>query len=147
MKIINPQTGAFNIDGLTFEKGTTLDTAIKLLQLDVVINENMQNGWYSIKMVDKQLDGIHYFWVYLKFERLLLNEIDFGFNALPSSQIKGSWDNWGYDEEIQNQQQYNSWLTQEIGEKRTFDWGIAGAYFDQRRGSTGIIIRYSYTNN
>jgi len=70
--------------------------------------------------------------------------IDFGF--VTEQQKKLTWADWSEKEELKRKDIYEEWLTEKIGEKRTYSWGKIGAYYDPRGGVSSMVINYVNEN-
>ena len=95
--------------------------------------------------------GTGYYWIYFDkcpfegklfhvavcFERERLFSIEFSMNERQTS-----WEDWSEAYELQTEKYYKQWLTSQIGEIHSFDWGSVGAYYDRKGGSTFMWITY-----
>ena len=77
------------------------------------------------------------FHVAVCFEGERLFSIEFSMNERQTS-----WEDWSEAYELQTEKYYKQWLTSQIGEIHSFDWGRVGAYYDRKGGSTFMWITY-----
>ena len=54
-----------------------------------------------------------------------------------------SWDDFSREQELLRKATHDEWLTACLGDRRTFPWGTARAYFDERGGSNTIVVEYA----
>ncbi|NML64718.1 hypothetical protein HHL22_05815 [Hymenobacter sp. RP-2-7] len=54
-----------------------------------------------------------------------------------------SWDDWSEAAERRWAQEFDEWLTQQVGRARTFAWGSAWAGYDPRSAGSSIVIHYA----
>ncbi|GJH40768.1 hypothetical protein RCZ04_13180 [Capnocytophaga sp. HP1101] len=96
--------------------------------------------------------GTGYYWLYFSdclFEEKLFNvslcfkgeELKFLSFAMKEKQT--SWDDWSEEQELQNEEYYDQWLTAHIGKKRIFSWGTIESIYDRKGGSTSICVKYN----
>lgn len=95
--------------------------------------------------------GTGYYWIYFDkcpfegklfhvavcFEGERLFSIEFFMNERQTS-----WEDWSEAYELQTEKYYKQWLTSQIGEIHSFDWGRVGAYYDRKGGSTFMWVTY-----
>lgn len=95
--------------------------------------------------------GTGYYWIYFDkcpfegrlfhvavcFEGEHLFSIEFSMNERQTS-----WEDWSEAYELQTEKYYKQWLTSQIGEIHSFDWGSVGAYYDRKGGSTFMWVTY-----
>ena len=53
-----------------------------------------------------------------------------------------SWDDWSEAYELKTEKYYKQWISSQIGEAHSFDWGSVGAHYDRKGGSTFMWVTY-----
>ena len=95
--------------------------------------------------------GTGYYWIYFDqclFEgRLFSVALCFKGEHLFSIEFsmderQTSWEDWSETYELQTEKYYKQWLTSQIGEVRSFDWGKVGVHYDPKGGSTFMWVTY-----
>ena len=138
MSIINIQNGNFHItDSIVLSKDTTYDEIIKLAPTNRTWD--IKNGFKWVYFNHIEIDGL-LFNIGVCFYNAKLFCIDFGFTDKQEKEI--TWDNWNEKEELKRKVIYEEWLANNIGERRNFDWGKVGAYFDPRSGTIAMNVKY-----
>jgi len=138
MSIINLQNGNFQItDSIVVSKYTNYDDIIKLAPTNKTWD--IKNGYKWIYFNNIEIDRL-FFNISVCFYNAKLFCIDFGFTD--KQEKNTTWDNWNEKEELKRKEIYEKWLTKSIGNKRNFEWGKVGAYFDPRSGTTSMSIKY-----
>jgi hypothetical protein len=92
--------------------------------------------WYHLQFSDAP----YYIGVNLGFFQERLRTYHFGWSM--GSQLQ-SWDDWSEAVELQRAQEFEKWLTQQVGRARTFAWGTAWAGYDPRSAGSSIVIHYA----
>jgi hypothetical protein len=100
---------------------------------------DMKNGWKHYVISNIKTNSI-YFLGTLYFENDTLAFVSFGIDDKLIT--TDSWDNWSEENELQKRDYYDNWLTDQLGIKREFSWGIAGAFYDNKSGYSSINLRY-----
>lgn len=139
MNIINFKNGNFQItDQLIISKETSYNDLLKLVPENKIWD--VKNGYKWIYFEDTEIDEL-FFNIGICFYNEVLFSINFSFN---DKQMKNSfWDNWNETAELKRKDIYEKWLTKLAGNKRDFDWGTAGAYFDPRSGAASVYLTYN----
>lgn len=138
MTIIDIQNGSFYItEQIVFTKGRNYYDILNL----VPTNEtwDVQNGYKWIYLKNIEL-GKLFFFISVCFHNNKLISIDFGFTD--QQKRDSSWEEWSEKDELQRKENYEKWLTAALGNRRNFDWGEIGAYFDPKGGTSSMILRY-----
>ena len=95
--------------------------------------------------------GTGYYWIYFDqcfFEgRLFSVALCFKGEHLFSIEFfmderQTSWEDWSETYELQTEKYYKQWLTSQIGEECSFDWGKVGVHYDRKGGSTFMWVTY-----
>ncbi len=95
--------------------------------------------------------GTGYYWIYFDkcpfegrlfhvavcFEGEHLFSIEFSMDERQTS-----WEDWSETYELQTEKYYKQWLTSQIGETPSFDWGKVGVHYDRKGGSTFMWVTY-----
>ena len=95
--------------------------------------------------------GTGYYWIYFDkcpfegklfhvavcFERERLFSIEFSMNERQTS-----WEDWSEAYELKTEKYYKQWISSQIGEAHSFDWGSVGAHYDRKGGSTFMWVTY-----
>ena len=95
--------------------------------------------------------GTGYYWIYFDkcpfegklfhvavcFERERLFSIEFSMDERQTS-----WEDWSEAYELKTEKYYKQWISSQIGESHSFDWGSIGAYYDRKGGSTFMWVTY-----
>ena len=139
--MINTTTGHINISDsveLTFK--TKFDSIKDLTLGQTQEVSDMQNGYKWIYIKNLKIDQL-YFNMSLCFYQELLESISFVLQDLPF-ELVSTWNIPNKDEEHKKLERFNSWLTSEIGEQRTFHWGKVWTEFDIKGGFSTIGLRY-----
>jgi len=103
---------------------------------DSVVNE----PWHSWDLAGEYRSRMISFLVVLYFHGDRLNMV----NLCNGDRAYGtSWSEYSLEKEALREASHNRWLSECIGNKRSFDWGIVWSGIDQRGGGASIVIRYS----
>ncbi len=138
MGIINHQNGNFQItDKIIVGKDKNYSDILKLAPTNKTWD--IKNGYKWIYFTDVEIDKL-FFYIGVCFYNDRLFCIDFSFNDKQEKNL--TWDNWNEKDELKLKEIYDKWLTKIIGEKRSFEWGKVGAYFDPKGGTTSMHIKY-----
>lgn len=95
--------------------------------------------------------GTGYCWLYFNdcsFERKMFSvalcfreehlfSIEFSMNERQTS-----WEDWSEAYELKTEKYYKQWISSQIGEAHSFDWGSVGAHYDRKGGSTFMWVTY-----
>ena len=95
--------------------------------------------------------GTGYYWIYFDkcpfegklfhvsvcFDRERLFSIEFSMNERQTS-----WEDWSEAYELKTEKYYKQWISSQIGEAHSFDWGSVGAHYDRKGGSTFMWVTY-----
>ncbi len=98
-----------------------------------------KNGYKWINLNEIELFD-YFFHFGLCFKNDHLDYIDFGFSSL--DELKKTWADWTEANQLSKKEFYKKWLTDNLGKKRKFNWGKIETYYDQKGGTTGILIQY-----
>ena len=138
MSLINIQNGEFQItDEIIVGKDKNYNDILKLAPTNKTWD--IKNGYKWIYFNDIEIDKL-FFNIGICFHNDILFCIDFSFTDKQEKNI--TWDNWNEKDELKRKDIYDKWLTKIISEKRIFEWGKVGAYFDPKGGTTSINIKY-----
>jgi hypothetical protein len=118
---------------------TTPDNLLLYFKEENVKSGDIRNdfGSYIISNVKK---GNTYFYGTFYFEKEILSFVSFIIDDKPI--LTGSWDSWSEKNELQKREYLDSWLTGQVGKKRSFVWGTVGAFYDNKGGQSSIVLRY-----
>lgn len=98
-----------------------------------------RNGWIAFNTPNIKLEDTFFlFTFYVEYNILQLVE----FTLAETVIIPDTWDNWSKETEMKKRDEYDKWLTKEIGPEREFDWGAIAAHHDAKAGVSNIILRY-----
>lgn len=141
--------------GIMEQKPIFLDTItgdFLLIKEVVITKDTTYSGLRTLFPTHKIWEvGTGYYWIYFDkcsfegklfhvavcFEREHLFSIEFFMNERQTS-----WEDWSEVYELQNEKYYKQWLTSQIGEVRSFDWGKVGVHYDRKGGSTFMWVTY-----
>lgn len=101
-------------------------------------HRDMGTGWRWCRL---QLSHAPYFiGVNLGFWQEQLRTYQFGWSTrlLPTS-----WNDWNEAAELRRAQEFEEWLSQQVGRTRTFEWGTAWVGYDPRSAGSSIVIHYA----
>jgi hypothetical protein len=118
---------------------TTPDNLLLHFGLENVKIKDLENGWKHYIFSNLKKDDT-YFVATFYFENDILSFLSFIIDDKPI--LTGSWGNWSKENELQKKEYFDNWLTKQLGEKREFVWGTVGAFFDNKGGSSSIVLRY-----
>ena len=107
--------------------------------------DDMKNGWkwIRLKAVESATAKHH---IALAFNNGILRFLDFTVNPKDSDPSDYGYDNWSAEkEQIRLKKKFEQWLTNEIGQQRTFDWGKIEAVFDPKSSFSSIVVNYTQT--
>lgn len=98
--------------------------------------------WTSLAVEDVPADA-SYFHLRMRLESDRLKVIDLSFGPEPArSGAEKSWDDYDESEQRAQRDVYDAWLSTQVGSARQHPWGTVSAYFDERGGGAGILLRY-----
>ena len=137
------------------QKHTFLDTTNGdfLLIKEVVITKETTYSSLRIQFPTHEIweVGTGYYWIYFYkcpfegklfhvavcFEAERLFSIEFSMNERQTS-----WEDWSEAYELKTEKYYKQWISSQIGEAHSFDWGSVGAHYDRKGGSTFMRVTY-----
>jgi hypothetical protein len=141
MQLINKETGELSFaDDFILSPKTTPEEIFQYFKDGVLNDMGPKSGWKNYTIRNIQLDNLYFIFTF-HFEKDILRHLDFIVSENPI--VAGSWDDWSEKEEEKKRNDYNNWLTKEIGKSREFPWGRVDAIFDRIGGGTSIILRYT----
>lgn len=94
--------------------------------------------WCSYRVAELRISGLNFI-IILFFYGQDLNRIDM-LNSNP--QFGETWNDWSEEKELQRKESHEKWLDKIIGSKRNFSWGNIDSVYDQKSGTSLIIITY-----
>jgi len=142
MTIINLENGDFSIDNnIVIGRDKSYFDILELVPQNRTWD--IGNGYKWIYFENVDIENL-IFYVNVCFHNNRLFCIDFGF--VTEQEKKLSWDDWSEKEELKRKDIYEEWLTEKIGEKRTYSWGKIGASYDPRGGVSSMVINYVNEN-
>ena len=114
----------------------TKDTTYSSLRLQFPFHKiwEVGTGYYWIYFDKCPFEG-KLFHVAVCFERERLFSIEFSMNERQTS-----WEDWSEAYELKTEKYYKQWISSQIGEAHSFDWGSIGAYYDRKGGSTFMWV-------
>ena len=124
----------FIVDGTTTPK-----EIIQYFGQSNIDTKNMQTGWKHYSVRNYKLNGTYFiFTFYYKDDTLKM--LDFVISEIPFGTT--SWMDWSEQKELEMRDNYNDWLTKEIGKERNFSWGTIDAFYDKKSGGSSIFLKY-----
>ncbi|MEO7045619.1 MAG: hypothetical protein ABI091_09965 [Ferruginibacter sp.] len=140
-QIIDSTKGELKFPGnFTVSSQTTPEEIIHFFGEENVDTREAGKGWKNYSVRNVKINQT-YFIITFYFDNAILKMLDFIVND--KIIITGSWDDWSENEELQKRDYYNDWLTKQIGSNRQFIWGTIGSYYDNRGGSSSIVLKYN----
>ncbi len=138
MNIINLKNGDLKInDKITISQEKDYYDILNLVPTNRTWD--IKNGYKWIYFNNIVIDKLM-FDIGVCFHNEKLFSIDFGFTSEQQKNL--TWKNWNKENELKRKDLYEDWLTERFGEKRNYDWGKIGAYYDPRGCTTSISIKY-----
>lgn len=141
VRMINPADGV-----LTFqEPSVRIGPGLKLREFldadwaqgrDLVVN----GPWHSRKLDGEYRSGSLTFFVVLYFQSERLARIDF---CASDPKFGTSWADYTEEKERQRQRSHDAWLSECLGDGRSFWWGAVWSGIDQKAGGSSIVISYN----
>jgi hypothetical protein len=144
-KMINKETGEIRFTStLNVSPKTVFGVAMALtdgLQRSV---DDMKNGWKWIRLKAVESDTAQYH-IGLAFNNGNLQLLDFTIDPKDSDPSDYGYENWSAEKEQNRLKKFEQWLTNEIGQQRSFDWGKIQAVYDPKSSFSSIVVHYTKT--
>ena len=140
-KLINVKTGDLKLNDSTTISCKSTKTEI----LDFKLTERPQeisygNGWGWLMYDNLSLNGQVFSFGFSLFNDTLKSiHINFSDHL---KYIKENSDDWTEKNELKRKDEYDKWLTEQIGSQRDFDWGQIGAFYHPKDGVSTIVLNY-----
>lgn len=139
--MIDDVTGSLTIPGeITIMPLSQKKQLITFLTKNNAESWDVKNGWEHFYLRNIKINDKYFFFDFM-FYNEILNRIDFCFYDNPVK--NASWNDWSEAKELERLEIFKAWLSKEAGNTEEFAWGKAGAYFDSKGGSSGIMIAYA----
>ncbi|WP_321290165.1 hypothetical protein [uncultured Sunxiuqinia sp.] len=106
--------------------------------------DDMKNGWKWIRLKAVESDIAQYH-IGLAFNEGDLQCLDFTVDPKDSDLSDYGYENWSAEKEQNRLKKFEQWLTNEIGQKRSFDWGEIQALYDPKASFSSIVVNYNKT--
>ena len=142
--MIHKTTGRLELsESITIQANDTFEkiNALKLGEVQEV--RDMQNGYKWLTIKNLQVDK-HFFILSLCFHNnrlisvnILVDDKRFDLNL--------SWIDWSEEDELTKLAVYKKWIKAELGHEGKFPWGEISASYDQKGGSTSVVVRYIFS--
>jgi hypothetical protein len=140
--MLDPETGALRFDEPKVTLGADLtltsflqSTLAKTIGDKLVGGEGYQTFWFK----QHHASGGLTLAVGLCFQNERLENVELQ-NDDPA--FGTSWDDWSEAKELSRKQSHDRWLNKCVGGRRNFPWGEVWSGYDERGGSSSIVIRY-----
>ena len=104
--------------------------------------DDMKNGWKWIRLKAVESDTAQYH-IGLAFNNGNLQLLDFVIDPNDSDLSDYSYDKWSAEKEQNRLKKLEQWLTNEIGQQRSFDWGKIQALYDPKSSFSSIVVNYT----
>ncbi len=138
--LIDIESGQIRLEDNLFSYKMTFEEALSLSKSFKIETFDYNNGYKWINLNEIELNG-EYFYFRFCFKSDLLDTIDFGFSSL--KKLKRTWSDWTNASELSKQELYEKWLTDNLSPKRNFEWGNIETYYDPKRGTAGITVKFT----
>ena len=137
-RVVNSYYGEIIIsDQFKISRSTTKAQLIAFFGESNISVRDIENGYIHYTIRGVIIEKISFSFLII-FNHEQLHMIIFGFDYSPTD----NWSNWSEEKELKRLDKYEKWLTQQIGTKRNYPWGVVEASFDRKGGSTSIVMRY-----
>lgn len=137
MKILDISNGDFYLS--TNEIIASEDSYSKIISFKSIDHStNLGNDYKWIYFRNIKISNL-YFFLAICFHKEILKSISFSFTLIPQEM---NWNNWNETEELEQKKVFDIWLNDHFGKNRNFDWGKINSYYDEKGGSSGILIEY-----
>lgn len=141
--MINKETGEIRFTStLNVCPETDFGEAMALTDNFLRSVDDMKNGWKWIRLKAVESDTAQY-QIGLAFNNGNLQLVDFVIDPKDSDLSDYSYDKWSAEKEQNRQKKLEQWLTYEIGQQRSFDWGKIQALYDPKSSFSSIVVNYT----
>ena len=141
--MINKETGEIRFTATLIVSPQTDNEVAMALTYNLQRNlEDMRNGWKWIRLKSVESDSAK-FHIALSFNNGVLQLLDFTVDPKDSDSSDSGYDNWSAEKEQIRLKEFEKWLTNEVGQKRSFDWGKIQAVYDPKSSFSSIIVNYT----
>lgn len=138
--IIDKANGQLKIsDNLSISCKTTPGDLQDYFRNDGLKSTDHHNGWVNYTISNVKLNN-KYFSFTFYFESDILRIVQFILSD--AMIITETWANWSEETELKKRDDYNAWLTEELGEERALLWGTIATHYDAKAGASNIILMY-----
>ena len=130
---ILPQIKLTPNDSLDRAEGLKLGEAQEL--------SDIRNGYKWLTLKNIEVDN-EYFIITLCF----LNDRLKSLNLVVSDKrfdLNGDWNSWDEPDEKRKLTEFQKWVKRQLGREGQFSWGQVNASYDQRGGSSSILVIYN----
>mgnify|MGYP006896874751 CR=1 FL=1 len=142
-KMINKETGEIRFTAtLVVSPKTDFGEAMVLTEGLQRSLDDMKTGWKWIRLKAVESDTAKYH-IGLAFNNGELQLLDFIVDTKDSDPSENGYDNWSAQKEQIRLKEFEKWLTNEIGQQRTFEWGKIQAEFDPKGSFSSIAVHYT----
>jgi hypothetical protein len=141
MKLINIQSGEIIIsEEISICKGESLDNFGRIIRSisQAIEIDDFQNGYKWIRTKNTSVNN-QYFSFGFCFWNDKLKSVNF---CVSANKLVDTWNDWSKEKELAAKKYYESWLSEEIGKKRKYKWGLIEVVSDIKTGSSSILINY-----
>lgn len=143
--MINRETGEIRFtDTLVVSPKIDIGEAMVLTEGLQRSLDDMKNGWKWIRLKAVKSDTAQYH-IGLAFNNGNLKVLDFVVDPKDSDLSDYGYENWSAEKEQNRLKKFEQWLTNEIGQQRSFDWGKIQAFFDPKASFSSIGVNYTRT--
>ena len=137
-RVVNGYYGEINIsDKFKISRSTTKNQLFDFFGEENISVRDVETGYIHYTVRDIYIGESNFIFV-TTFYHETINSVSFVFDYSPTD----TWNDWSEEKELKRLDKYEKWLTQQIGTKRNYPWGVIGASFDAKGGSTSIVMRY-----
>ena len=101
---------------------------------------DFNDGWIWLHEQNVLIDNLDFAFQFGFFNNRL-QQLSFCFNDRGSNSVT-SWNDWSKEVELANLKSLETWLNDEIGEKRDFNWGNIWASYDAKACASSIGLKF-----
>lgn len=145
-EVIDTKSGRIKLtESLEVASGTRFSQVVNQVLCEVQDIRDLKNGYKWLDLKNIMVEG-RYFIVSLCFYEHELTELNLVVRDTP---FELNIDQMHFSEgrELSEQEEYERWLTKEIGTERAFSWGKVWSGYDSKGGAGTIGIRYENKGN
>jgi len=137
--VIDRATGALHFDDGVVIEPTLTRAQFLQMQPGETRDVSVQNEPWCSWRVTRLRSGGRVFIAVVQFRGEELQSVELVESDLVGF---GDWKDWSEARELEDQRRYATFLSSELGSRRSFHWGTASAIYDARSGGSFIKISY-----